>query len=42
MNNLERDSKQYDVLVMEASTQEKTVRDGDWCVPSNTLPNSAA
>ena len=33
MNNLERDSKQYDVLVMETSTQEKTVRDGDWCVP---------
>ena len=32
MNNLERDSKQYDVLVMETSTQEKTVRDGDWCV----------
>ena len=29
MNNLERDSKQYDVLVMETSTQEKTVRDGD-------------
>ena len=33
MNNLERDSKQYDVLMMETSTQEKTVRDGDWCVP---------
>ena len=33
MNNLERDSKQYDVLLMETSTQEKTVRDGDWCVP---------
>ena len=33
MNNLERDSKQCDVLVMEMSTQEKTVRDGDWCVP---------
>ena len=33
MNNLERDSKQYDVLVMEPSTQEKTVRDSDWCVP---------
>ena len=33
MNNLERDSKQYDVLVMVTSTQEKTVRDGDWCVP---------
>ena len=32
MNNLERDSKQYDVLVMETSTQEKTVRDSDWCV----------
>ena len=32
MNNLERDSKQYDVLVMETSTQEKIVRDGDWCV----------
>ena len=30
---MERDSKQYDVLVMETSTQEKTVRDGDWCVP---------
>ena len=28
MNNLERDSKQYDVLVMETSTPEKTVRDG--------------
>ena len=24
MNSLERDSKQYDVLVMEMSTQEKT------------------
>ena len=34
MNNLERDSKQYDVLVMETSTQEKTVRDSDWCVPA--------
>ncbi len=33
MNNLERDSKQYDVLVMETSIQEKTVRDSDWCVP---------
>ena len=33
MNNLERDSKQYDVLVMEMSTQEKTVRDSDWYVP---------
>ena len=33
MNNLERDSKQYDVLVMGTSTQEKTVRDSDWCVP---------
>ena len=33
MNNLEPDSKQYDVLVMEMSTQEKTVRDNDWCVP---------
>ena len=32
MNNLERDSKQYDVLVMGISTQEKTVRDSDWCV----------
>ena len=32
MNDLERDSKQYDVLVMEMSTQ-KTVRDSDWCVP---------
>ena len=30
MNNLERDSKQYDVLVMETSTQ---MRDSDWCVP---------
>ena len=29
MNNLEHDSKQYDVLVMETSTQEKTVRDSD-------------
>ena len=33
INNLERDSKQYDVLVMETSTQEKTVRDSDGCVP---------
>ena len=33
MNNLERDSKQYDVLVMGTSTQEKTVRDSDWCDP---------
>ena len=33
MNNLERDSKQYDVLVIEMSTQEKTTRDSDWCVP---------
>ena len=33
MNNLERDSKQYDVLVMEKSTQKKTVRVSDWCVP---------
>ena len=33
MNTLERDSKQYDVLVMEMSTQEKTMRDSDWCVP---------
>ena len=33
MNNLERDSKQYDVLVMETSTREKTVRNSDWCVP---------
>ena len=33
MNNLERDSKQYDALVMETSTQEKTVRDSDWCLP---------
>ena len=33
MTNLERDSKQYDVLMMETSTQEKTVRGGDWCVP---------
>ena len=33
MNNFERDSKQYDVLVMSTSTQEKTVRDSDWCVP---------
>ena len=33
MNNLERDSKQYDVLMMETSTQEKTVRDGEWYVP---------
>ena len=32
MNNLERDSKQYDVFVMETSTQEKTMRDSDWCV----------
>ena len=31
--NLESDRKQYDVLVMEMSTQEKTVRDSDWCVP---------
>ena len=33
MNNLERDSKQHDVFVVETSTQEKTVRDSDWCVP---------
>ena len=33
MNNLERDSTQYDILVMETSTQEKTMRDSDWCVP---------
>ena len=33
MNNLERDSKQYDVLMMETTTHEKTVRDSDWCVP---------
>ena len=33
MNNLERDSKQYDVHEMETSTQEKAVRDSDWCVP---------
>ena len=33
MNNLERDSKQYDVLAMEMSTQEKTMRDSVWCVP---------
>ena len=33
MNNLERDQKQYDVLVMETSTQDKTVRDSDWCAP---------
>ena len=33
MNNLERDSQQYDVLVMEMSTQEETVRNDDWCVP---------
>ena len=31
--NLEHDSKQYDVHLMEMSTQEKTVRDSDWCVP---------
>ena len=33
MNNLEHDSKQYDVLLMETSTHEKIVRDSDWCVP---------
>ena len=33
MNNLESDSKQYDVLIVKLSTQEKTVKDGDWCVP---------
>ena len=33
MNNLERDSKQHDVLVMEMSTREEIVRDSDWCVP---------
>ena len=33
MNILERDSKQCDVLVMEMSTQEKSMRDSDWCVP---------
>ena len=32
MNNLERDSMQYDVIVVETSPQEKTVRDSDWCV----------
>ena len=32
MNHLERDSKQYDVLVMEMSTQENTTRDSDWCM----------
>ena len=32
MNNLEHDSKQYDVLVKETSTLEKIMRDGDWCV----------
>ena len=37
MNNLERDQKQYDVLVMETLTQEKTVRDNDWCVPVKHL-----
>ena len=31
MNSEERDSKQYDVLVLETSTQEKIVRDR--CVP---------
>ena len=36
MNNLERDSKTYDVLVMEMSTQEKTVRDSDWCGGKDT------
>ena len=33
MNNLERESKQYDVLVMETSTQEKIVTASGWCVP---------
>ena len=33
MNTLERDSKQYDVLVRETSTQENTVIDSDWRVP---------
>ena len=33
MNSEERDSKQYDVLVLETSTQEKIVRDSDSCVP---------
>ena len=33
MNNLERDSKQHDALVMEMSTQEKTMRDSGRCVP---------
>ena len=33
MNSEERDSKQYDVLVLETSTQEKIVRDSDLCVP---------
>ena len=33
MNNLERYSKQYDVLAMESSTPERTVSDSDWCVP---------
>ena len=35
MNHLEHDSKQYGVLVMERSTQEKIVRDSDWCAPFN-------
>ena len=33
INGWERDSKQYDVFVMEASIQEKTVRESEWCVP---------
>ena len=36
MNNLERDSKQHDVLVMEMSTQEKTVRNSGWCGGKDT------
>ena len=39
MNNLERASKQYDALVMEMSTQEKTMRDSDWCVPVKHVAN---
>ena len=33
MNNLEGDSKPYDVLAIETSIQDNTVRDSEWCVP---------
>ena len=42
MNNLERNSKQYDVLLMEMSTQEKKRETVTGVFPSNTFPNSTA